>query len=310
MKHLSLFTGAGGGEYAAFLLGLVTVAYVEANKHCQSVIQQRQEDGIFCKGPVFGDVRAFDGTQWAGLVDVISAGFPCQPFSVAGKGLAADDERNMWPDTLRIIREVEPIFVYLENSPGLLDSRGARYAATVLGELSELGFDAAWEVVPGSALGAPHERKRWWCLAAHPERFKLRYEQEQKRRSDGKTVAPDYGSVREVAPDTDRQRQLQQTQRRDEQGPRPGRGPEATSDTDSAGRQEQWFRLAKEAEEPAAQCGDWWAALPDVVCMVHGLANRSERIKSLGNGQIPAVAAFTFMALLERILSAWGVSQH
>jgi len=144
------------------LLGHQPVCAVEIDTYRQQVLSARQKDGIFSWFPIFDDVREFDGTKWRGLVDVVCAGFPCQPFSVAGKQRGDDDERNMWPETIRIIREVGPGLCLLENVPGLVSSG---YIGTVLGDLADAGYDAEWDIVSAADVGAPHLRKRLWILA-------------------------------------------------------------------------------------------------------------------------------------------------
>lgn len=172
MRELSLFTGAGGGVLASKLLGHSIVGYVEWEPYAQEVIRQRIADGHLDAAPIFGDIRAFvrDGyaRAYRGMVDLISGGFPCQPFSVAGKRAGHADERNMWPATVEVLREVRPRFAFLENVPGLLtcaDERGRPYIHTVFGDLAELGFDCRWGVVGADDAGAPHRRKRLWIVA-------------------------------------------------------------------------------------------------------------------------------------------------
>src|SRR3990167_5510556 len=106
MNELSLFTGAGGGVLGSKLLGHRLVGYVEYEPYCQEILKQRIADGILDAAPIFGDIRKFISEGYAESyqgVDLVSAGFPCQPFSVAGKGLGEKDPRNMWPATLRCI---------------------------------------------------------------------------------------------------------------------------------------------------------------------------------------------------------------
>lgn len=165
-----MFTGAGGGLLGTHLLGWTPIGYVEWNEYCQKVIRQRIEDGILSRAPIFGDVRAFASEGYAaayqGMVDVITAGFPCQPFSVAGKGEAENDERNMWPITLDVIRAVRPSFVYLENVPGLL---AKPYIRTIFGDLAKLGFNARWGVLGGSDVGNISDGQRLWIVAYAPD---------------------------------------------------------------------------------------------------------------------------------------------
>lgn len=304
MKHLSLFTGAGGGEYAAILLGLETVAYVENNAHCRAVIARRQLDGIFPRGPIYGDIREFDGRPWRGRADVITGGFPCQPFSVAGKGRGADDERNMWPEFARIIREVEPGIVFMENSPALLDSRGGFYVSTILGDLAACGFDAAWTVLGAASAGAPHQRDRWWCLAAHPDRVRLWQEQERESWSARTSVAPSDGTQGVIAhPGCFGEPQPEEG--RDKARGWAADGSPEIADAHMSGRKEQRFAFAGEPEQPASKLGNWWSTEPDVMRVAHGVANRSKRLRALGNGQVPVVAALAFMGLYSRIMTAW-----
>ena len=170
---LDCFTGYGG-----FGLGLrlaypdadfKTVCYIEWDKYCQELLQQRFRDDppTLDPAPIWDDIKSFDGRPWRGAVDILSAGFPCPPHSNAGLRKGADDDRNLWPDTLRIIREVGPRLAILENVPGILVGSDGRppYGGTVVGQLAEIGYDAEWRVVSAADAGAPHLRNRWWLLA-------------------------------------------------------------------------------------------------------------------------------------------------
>ena len=170
MNELSLFTGAGGGLLGTHLLGWRPVGYVEWNEYCQRVIAARIRDGILPAAPIFGDIYAFNREGYAaaytGMVDVITGGFPCQPFSLAGKRQGAADERNGWPATIECLRVVRPEWALLENVPGLLTSG---YFGTILGDLAESGFDCRWRVLSAAEVGAPHRRDRLW-IVAHAQR--------------------------------------------------------------------------------------------------------------------------------------------
>ena len=166
MNELSLFTGSGGGVLGTKLLGWRTVGYVEWEKYCQEILSKRIEDGFLDEAPIFGDIDDFIESgavkKYKGFVDVVTAGFPCQPFSVAGRGKGQDDQRNKWPQTLQCIRDVRPRYALLENVPGLLSSG---YFGEILTSLAQAGYDAEWTVLGADDVGAPHRRKRLWILA-------------------------------------------------------------------------------------------------------------------------------------------------
>ena len=162
MNELHLFAGAGGGILAGQLLGHRTVCAVEWEPYAQAVLVARQNDGTFPPFPIWDDVQTFDGRPWRGIVDIVAGGFPCQDISVAGNGAGLDGERSgMWHHMARIIGEIRPRYVLVENSPALT-SRGL---GRVLGDLAALGFDAQWGVLGASDVGAPHKRERIWIVA-------------------------------------------------------------------------------------------------------------------------------------------------
>jgi DNA (cytosine-5)-methyltransferase 1 len=165
LNELALFAGAGGGILGGHLLGWRTVCAVEWAEYPASVLCARQNDGLLPPFPIWDDVQTFDGNPWRGIVDVVSGGFPCTDISAAGKGAGIDGEASgMWREMARIIHEVRPRFVFVENSP-ILTSRGLD---RVLGDLAKMGFDAKWGVLGADSVGLPHHRERIWVLATNP----------------------------------------------------------------------------------------------------------------------------------------------
>lgn len=273
MNELALFAGAGGGILGGHLLGWRTVCAVEREPYAASVLMQRQNDGILPPFPIWDDVCTFDGKPWRGLVDVVSGGFPCQDISSAGKGAGIDGERSgLWREMARIIGEVRPRFVFVENSP-LLISRGL---AVVIGDLAEMGYDAQWCCISASDTGAPHKRDRIWLVASDTEREPMRNETIKKMESE----------------ESERQKF----------GVYGGNGHVA--DTNSA----RWKQSADETypgtsgweSRDAIGWASWWPTEPDVGRVADGVAARVDRLKAIGNGQVPRVAAAAF-----RILSRW-----
>ena len=262
MKELSLFSGAGGGVLGTQLLGWETIGYVEYNEYCQRVIRQRIEDGCLDNAPIFSDVNAFISEGYAdaykGMVGVISAGFPCQPFSVAGKKAAKDDPRNCWPQTLDIIRRVRPRYCLLENVGGLL-SRKHRYFETILKDLAESGYDARWKVISAAEVGAPHKRDRLWIVGY-----------------------------------SNSSRELQSEGRKQGEWRRSSHTGEEVSNTSS--ERLEGRKLSSREGEAYATTGStcWWDTEPRVGRVANGMAHRVDRLKALGNGQVPAVVAAAF----------------
>ena len=166
MRELALFAGAGGGILGGHLLGWRTVCAVEWEPYPASVLVARQNEGVLPPFPVWDDIRTFDGRPWRGAVDVVSGGFPCQDISIAGAGLGLDGERSgLWREMRRVVGEIRPRFVWVENSP-MLPIRGL---GRVLADLATLGYHCRWTVLGASDVGAQHQRDRLWILA-HTDR--------------------------------------------------------------------------------------------------------------------------------------------
>ena len=248
LRELALFAGAGGGILGGKLLGWRTVCAVEYEPYPACVLVARQNDGTLPPFPIWSDVRTFDGRPWRGCVDVVSGGFPCQDISCAGKGEGLEGARSgLWVEMARIVREVRPLHVFVENSP-MLTSRGL---GVVLGGLAEMGFDAEWGVLGAHHAGAPHKRDRIWIVATHPDGERCgRVQQGRRLRASGQgeARAQDDGADRALA----------------------GWGTET------------------------------WKAQPRVCREPDGVASWNDRLRALGNGQVPAVAALAWRTLRGR----------
>jgi DNA (cytosine-5)-methyltransferase 1 len=189
VNELHLFAGAGGGILGGILLGHTTVCAVEIEPYCRKVLLQRQRDGILPRFPIWDDVRTFDGRPWRGLVDVVCGGFPCQDISIAansaGGGVGITGARSgLWSEMARIICEVQPSIVLVENSP-MLTSRGL---GVVLGDLARLGYDARWGIFCATDTDLEHQRERIFIHAHHHENSNHRTGQAgNPRKSQGPT---------------------------------------------------------------------------------------------------------------------------
>lgn len=249
MRELHLFAGIGGGILGGMILGHRCVGAVEVNPYCREVLAARQRDGVLESFPILDDVRTFDGTAWRGKVDVVCGGFPCQPWSTAGKRLGTADPRHLWPEMARIVSEVRPAYVFAENVSLAAFEQPWR-------DLRGMGYRVPPALCLGAShVGAPHRRLRWWLLAADSASGRC-----------GKELSP---VVQGGMGDADGQREPQpQGGISDERG-RPGNS-------------------------------GWWATEPRVGRVAHRVPSRVERLKSLGNAQVPAVAAAAF-GILHRL---------
>jgi len=268
LNELALFAGAGGGILGGKLLGWRTVCAVEIDPYCRSILLSRQRDGILPRFPIWDDVCTFDGKPWRGRVDVISGGFPCQDISAAGKKTGISGKRSgLWREYARIIGEVKPRFAFIENSP-LLRGHGL---VRVLKDLAVLGYDAEWMVLSAREVGAPHLRKRMWVVA-HSVGVQLR---EQPRgccwesRQD-KGIAGVNGQEQHVAYSE-------------------CHGLQGTIDSVAGERAPEVRRRFTDSS--------WWSIEPDVGRVANGVASRMDRLRAIGNGQVPAVAATAWTIL-------------
>jgi len=159
VNELALFSGAGGGILGGKLLGWRTVCAVEIDAYARSVLLARQRDGFLDPFPIWDDVETFDGHPWRGVIDVVSGGFPCQDLSCAGRRAGIRGKRSgLWAEFARIVGEVQPRFVWVENVPALL----GRGLDVVLGDLACLGYGSTYCILGAHHVGAPHKRDRIW----------------------------------------------------------------------------------------------------------------------------------------------------
>lgn len=315
MRTLHLFAGGGGGLYADLILGHTPIAAVEWDPYACAILRSRAADGWFPGLRMHeGDVRMFDPSEYAGRVDCIHAGFPCQDISAAGKGAGITGERSgLYVEVMRAIDAIRPAWVMLENSP-LIRTRGRHI---VIADLVARGYSWRDGILSAADVGAPHKRDRWWLLA-HP----------QRKQADGQwgTVEcgwqpmgwgrqASFGENREAGTDRppgrpahvahtssprckegipgkgwsihQRRGWRSQPERRGGEMAQPGREGLQVRQGTTAG---QW-------PQPAITGGAWWDTEPDVGRLVDGLAHRSHQIRALGNGQVPLCAAAAWKLL-------------
>lgn len=322
MKFGSLFSGIGGFDLAMEACGHTVAWQVENDPFCNGILETHWPEV-----DRYADIREIDWSTM-GRPPLICGGFPCQPFSVAGQNRGENDERNLWPETLRAIRELRPRYVFLENVPGLL-AHG--YFRRILGDLAEGGYDAVWDTFTAAEVGAPHRRERLFILA-YPASDG--YERQRGTWGRGARPADIDSSVEHTAIN------IRRASRHDRREPPDGaghlnvghtEGEQRQGRSEPEGRQRQALpgrsgasvavteseqvgtaRLAWQSTgfPPGPDDRDAWArvlvevpALEPAVCRVAtGVPDRTHRLRALGNAVVPAQGSYAFQVLWDRMI--------
>jgi DNA (cytosine-5)-methyltransferase 1 len=253
MRVLDLFSGIGGFSFGLERAGMQTVAFCEIDPFCRQVLAKHWP-GV----PIHEDIRALDGRTVA--ADVVCGGFPCQPFSTAGKRRGKEDDRHLWPEMRRVIAEARPAWVIGENVPGIIRME----LDAVLSDLEALGYACRTFVVPAAAVDAPHIRARVWVVARDANR-------------DGESVSAVHAEASRLSCDV-----------ADANQPRSqghGRLRERAGEFSS--------RKVGRAEPRT------WLPEPAVGRVAHGIPRRVDRLRALGNAVVPQIPEMIGRAILE-----------
>ena len=276
MRTGHLFAGAGGGLLGDLILGHEPAFAVEWDKNCCTTLRNRTADWLPGLYVHEGDVRLFDPSDWKGRVDCLHAGFPCQDISAAGTGAGIDGKRSgLVTEVFRAIDTIGPRFVFLENSPRIRTKGRDR----VIAKLVARGY--AWRdgVLGASDVGAPHDRDRWWCLAAN---------------ADG---------LRELQPERslgDKRRWFDNRIEETAYADRAGRADSSGITTEARPQGNVGRPAAVEHDETStSRAPAWFEIEPNVGDLVYGLADElvPGAVKALGNGQVPLQAAAAYLLL-------------
>ena len=285
MKHGSLFSGIGGFDLGFERAGIETVWQVEIDDYCRRVLAHH-----FPSAQRYDDIRTV-GKHNLAPVDILSGGFPCQDISNAGKRAGIDGERSgLWSEYARIIGELRPRYVVVENVAALL----RRGMGRVLGDLAALGYDAEWQSIRASDVGAPHLRERIW-IVAYPRRG---FSDSSWNDSDQwrTRTSPASSELREMAYSAcGLSRQSSEWKRREGAGGR----SEAMADSKCEGLHARYF-----PEEGQIARRDWeqyenWQIEPDVGRVAHGVPARVDRLRGLGNAIIPQISEWIGRRIVE-----------
>jgi len=321
LKILDLFSGIGG-----FSLGLEatghfeTAAFCEIEPYCKQVLKKH-----WPTVPIFDDIRQLKGTD-IGTIDIITGGYPCQPFSVAGKQKAEQDPRHLWPEYFRLIQELRPTWVIGENVSGHiklgLDS--------VLEDLASEGYSTRTFSISASSIGANHKRERVWTVAysgsianamrgidnslSKESRSWSYYEGRGRGNANG--ISHPSTNERLDSKDVENSRRTLwqrgqfSKENEDEIGKEnanqfkrsSGTSKIDVANTDSKRQQEQWRPISVERQRKEGQeleCKSWWESEPRVGRVAHGIPKRVDRLKTLGNAVVPHIPYYIGQAIVE-----------
>ena len=296
MNHIGLFEGIGGFSIAARQMGWETIAWCEINPFCQNVLKHHYPNAT----PHY-DIKQTDFTIYRGKCDIITGGFPCQPYSTAGKRLGKEDERHLWPEMLRAIREVAPRWVVGENVRGLLSWNGGLVFDEVQTDLEACGYEVWPFILPACGVNAPHRRDRIWFVAKNTNEDGWRGDIGQKESEVGKLrnigardherISTDNGETRILAnTKSERWNAVTNDNGKFEASQQKECGKEQSSRTDCASR--GWWNFP--TQSPVCSRNDGLSlGLSDITFSKW----RNESIKALGNAVVPQVVLQIFKAI-------------
>lgn len=271
LSHGSLFSGIGGFDLAAQWMGWNNIFQVEKDDWCRKVLAKN-----FPKTERFADIKDFTGYEYTNRIDVISGGFPCQPFSVAGQRKGKDDDRYLWEEMLRVIATIKPTYVIGENVTGIIGLA----LDTVLSDLEAQGYTTETFIIPACGKNAWHRRDRVWIVA-----YANSIGRQNEQKENGQPLCNGNGN------DTI------EKQGREQQQCWFGKSSSVSSNTYNTGCEEQREPITDGTELFAPKCSSWWEDEPGVGRVVDGLPGRVDRLKGLGNAIVPQVAYEIFSAI-------------
>tara|TARA_S200002703_G_scaffold90203_1_gene77801 strand:+ start:1466 stop:2374 length:909 start_codon:yes stop_codon:yes gene_type:complete len=292
VTHLSLCAGIGGIDLGLgrAVRGLRTIAFCEREAFACSVLAHAHESGLMDAAPIFTDLHGFPWHQFRGLVDIVSGGFPCQPFSLAGDRKSTEDERHLWPSISRGLGIVQPSVAFFENVGGISTAKSEGFHSVlhhVLSDLEGLGYSATAGLFTAEEVGAPHIRERWFILGVRNTDDDS--ESDVSFNAEVAGVSSDAGLADSNSPPESR-------------GRIPGRVHSEHSDLDSSskprGKWEEWparpGEPQRKEEEPRTIVGELGRT-------ADGIPPRLDSLRALGNAVVPAVAELAFRTLWNRL---------
>ena len=311
---LSLCAGYGGIDLGLkrVLPTCRTVAFVEIEAFACANLVAKMEAGELDAAPIWTDLKSFDGGAFRERVDILTGGFPCQPFSAAGNRNADDDPRHLFPYILEAVRTVQPGWVFLENVEGLVsaklkgdgwnDPAGIPVLLHVIRELERAGYRATWGIFSAAEVGATHQRRRVFILAhASGPRSAPRIPEPPQREKGIAKITNDCGDRNWPARPGEPQHEWEAPRTTVADCDQSTGGDGGELDDSVRGRHRTPDEEVRARGDGAIDAG--WQAEPGLGRAAHGPASRVDRLRLLGNGVVPAVAAKAFATLYQQLIA-------
>ena len=317
MNHLDLFSGIGGFSLALEKVGFKTIAFCENDPYCRLLLQKHWK-GV----TIHNDIKKLEAKDIKEPIDILTGGFPCQPYSVAGKQKGTDDNRCLWPDMFRIIKEVKPTFVIAENVRGIINIQDGMVFETVCSDLEAEGFEVQSFVIPAAGVNAPHKRERVWIVGYSKHNGSLTTKiKRRNNKIDDRTTKGKNTSIEPERTSGSRDNEIMENSRRKlHEGASFGEKNEdeirkenankferssgestfdvantksEQSDTDDNRQESREVSEQKQIESRGGR--SWtlreasWSSEPDVGRVANGIPGRAYRLRGLGNAVVPKI---------------------
>ena len=332
-KLLDLFSGIGGFSLGAERNGIETIGFVEKDEFCQKVLKKHWSDV-----PIIDDIRKVNGKDF-GSATIISGGFPCQPFSVAGKRKGKDDDRYLWDETIRVVAECKPKWFIGENVDGIVNISNGTILRQIQEDLEKEGFQVQCLVIPASGIGAWHQRKRIWIIGENVsntndsrDRTSEHGTERQRNKTDDQgrqgqsqskpsrhsqdvsntigELSDGCGSATRLSESKQEWMDSHSQEHKDKVWGETERCGEQVanrrnvSDSDSSRFKKQWQPKSDEKKNKTAECRSWWQTQSELCGVPNGVSyelhsDRTNRIKSLGNSIVPQIAEQIFRSIID-----------
>ena len=317
MNHLDLFSGIGGFSLALEKVGFKTVAFCENDPYCRLLLQKHWK-GV----TIHHDIKKLEAKDIKEPIDILTGGFPCQPYSVAGKQKGTNDNRYLWPDMFRVIKEVKPTFIIAENVRGIINIQDGMVFETVCSDLEAEGFEIQPFVIPAAGVNAPHKRERVWIVGYSKHNGSLASKIKRgNNKIDDRTTKGQNTSIESERTSGSRDNEIMENSRRElherssireknedeirkENANKFERSSsESTSDvayteseqSDTNNYRQESGEVSEQKQIESRRGRSWtlreasWSSEPNVGRVANGIPGRAYRLRGLGNAVVPKI---------------------